>query len=362
MTNVSPTIWTIEEHTKAKHEILKRYLYPWYGALGSSKKRIIYFDGFCGPGKYIGGEPGSPIIAIEIALQMSKKLSNTEVIFVFVDESKERIAHLKNEIKRYSIPNNFKIEMRNNSFANVLTEILDKVSSSKINIAPTFAFVDPFGWKGLPFNLLERLLKYPKTEVFVNLMIDSINRFIEHPILQNRRHIQDLFGASEEEITQALSSGERVENLTILYQNKLKGSAEFVRYFQMRNIDNRVIYNLFFASNHRLGHLKMKESFWKVDNESGFSFSDNTDNKQLVLFKINPCEKVAEILVNKFSGNTIESQVIVDYIIDETPYIEKHAKGALRHLEANKLIQVEKTKKDGTPRTHGFANGVIIHF
>jgi len=31
------------------------------------KKTIVYVDGFSGPGEYTGGEPGSPIIALETA-------------------------------------------------------------------------------------------------------------------------------------------------------------------------------------------------------------------------------------------------------------------------------------------------------
>ncbi|GAI63170.1 unnamed protein product, partial [marine sediment metagenome] len=39
--------WPLEPHTKAKHEILKRYLYAWFPILASSHRRILYVDGFC---------------------------------------------------------------------------------------------------------------------------------------------------------------------------------------------------------------------------------------------------------------------------------------------------------------------------
>ena len=61
------TIWPIEPHTSAKHQILRKYLDAWLPILGTYNKRIIYIDGFAGPGEYVGGEPGSPIIALEAA-------------------------------------------------------------------------------------------------------------------------------------------------------------------------------------------------------------------------------------------------------------------------------------------------------
>ena len=44
------SLWDIEPHTKAKHEILERYLDAWFPILATYNQRIIYLDGFCGPG------------------------------------------------------------------------------------------------------------------------------------------------------------------------------------------------------------------------------------------------------------------------------------------------------------------------
>lgn len=57
------TIWDIEPHTAAKHDILRRYLQAWIPILGSTHERIVYIDAFAGPGIYKGGEDGSPIVA-----------------------------------------------------------------------------------------------------------------------------------------------------------------------------------------------------------------------------------------------------------------------------------------------------------
>src|SRR6266446_7528365 len=61
------TVWELEPHTRAKHEILRRYLQAWMPILAQGGfKNILYIDGFAGPGRYAGGEDGSPIIAVSL--------------------------------------------------------------------------------------------------------------------------------------------------------------------------------------------------------------------------------------------------------------------------------------------------------
>lgn len=60
------TIWELEPHTAAKHEILRRYLQAWAPILSQGKfPNLVIVDGFAGPGRYSRGEEGSPIISIK---------------------------------------------------------------------------------------------------------------------------------------------------------------------------------------------------------------------------------------------------------------------------------------------------------
>lgn len=362
MTKPSETLWDIEPHTKAKHEILQRYLSAWFPILGSKVSRIVYIDGFCGPGKYLGGEDGSPIIAVKEALKQPV-LANSEVIFLFIDERQDRVRHLENEISLLKKPSNFQVECRINEFENTLTEILDELQRDGHRLAPTFAFVDPFGFKGAPFSLVKRLLEYQRTEVFINIMIDYVNRFATHPSPVDRQHIKDLLGASDTEINQVINSQDRILAFRQLYQNKLLKYAKFVRYFEMRDHRNKIIYYLFFASNHRLGHVKMKEAFWRVDSQGGFKFSDRTNPNQPILFELDPSDNLAQELKRQFNGIAQLAEKVISFVEDETAYISSHARKALKGLEKRGEISVDMTKVDGTKRIKGsFPEGVIIHF
>jgi three-Cys-motif partner protein len=362
MTKSSETLWAIEPHTKAKHEILQRYLSAWFPILGSKIPRIVYIDGFCGPGRYLGGEEGSPIIALKEAMKQPV-LAHSEVNFLFIDHREDRIHHLESEISSLGIRNNFHTYCRFNEFENTLTEILNELQRDGHRLAPTFAFIDPFGFKGAPFELTRRLLEYPGTEVFINIMIDYVNRFALHPSAIDRQHIKDLLGASDIEIDQVVNSPDRILAFRQLYQDKLRRHAKFVRYFEMRDHRDKVIYYLFFASNHHLGHAKMKEAFWKVDAQSGFRFSDRTNPNQTVLFELDPSEDLAIELKKHFAGTIQMAENVIALVENETAYISSHARKALKNLETRKEITVEATKSDGTKRIKGsFPKGVVVHF
>ena len=65
MPKITSTIWSIDPHTEAKHDILRKYLDAWLPIITRWNGRVLYIDGFAGPGEYIGGRDGSPIIAIK---------------------------------------------------------------------------------------------------------------------------------------------------------------------------------------------------------------------------------------------------------------------------------------------------------
>jgi len=362
MTIPQHTIWEIEPHTLAKHEILRRYLGAWFPILSTHNRKVVYIDGFCGPGRYKGGEVGSPIIALREALKHSKRLDNNQVAFLFMDERDDRIAHLKGELQKFPIPSNFFVQAEAGQFEHKLGKLLNNLEAEGLRLAPTFAFIDPFGFKGLSFDLVRRLLINSKTEVFVNVMVDAVNRFLEHPDQQTRQHIVDLFG-TKQVLKIAQRPCNRVIELRLLYQKQLSKHARFVRYFEMRNCHGRTIYCLFFASNHPLGHVKMKEAFWKVDTSSGLCFSDATNPNQLVLFEIDGTPELAGDLLRFFGGQRVSVEQVKKYVEDATPFVATHMRGALRSLEDEKQITVGEFKLNGKKRRRNtYPKDVVIDF
>jgi len=357
------TLWAIEPHTSAKHQILRKYLDAWLPILGTYNKRIVYVDGFAGPGRYTGGEPGSPIVALEAALTHQAKLPG-ELVFLFIEKRTDRADHLSAEIAKLQLTPSFKVHVERGTFADKLGKTLDELDSTSSQIAPTFALIDPFGFSGIPYTLIQRLLSKNKCEVLVTVMVDSINRWLEHPDEDIKAHIVETFG-TDEAIRIAEGTGDRVTKLKNLYHRQLNKAAKFVRYFEMRDRDGRLVYYLFFASNNSLGHLKMKEAMWKVDPMGDFSFSDSTDPNQPLLFNIDPSiAPLAADMSAKFRGaGQIPVRRVETHVQDHTAYLRKHMGEALKQLESERKLKVAETKSDGQKRRgKTFPNEVLVTF
>jgi three-Cys-motif partner protein len=356
------TIWEIEPHTTAKHQILRKYLDAWFPILGTHNKRLVYLDGFSGPGRYAGGEPGSPLVALESAGTHRATL-NAELVFLFIEERPDRADYLDAEIAKLKCPRNFKITVRRGSFADKTGAILDKLDRAGTQLDPTFALIDPFGFSGIPYTLIKRLLSKDKCEVFITFMVSWINRFLESPNEKIKAHIVETFG-TEEAIRVAAGSGDRVTALKNLYQKQLNKAARFVRYFELRNSDDRVVYYLFFATNNRLGHMKMKGAMWKVDPLGEFSFSDSTDPNQKILFPNASMMPLAKQLSARFLGSgRIPVEQVEAYVHDETGYLRPHMGEALSQLESDGKLQVAELKTDGRRRrARTYPNEALVTF
>jgi three-Cys-motif partner protein len=342
------TVWKIEPHTVAKHIILRTYLGAWFPILTRYNGRIIYIDGFAGSGRYADGEPGSPIIALECARTHRAKLTG-ELVFYFIEMQPDRAENLRKEIGAIELPSHFKVAVEEGTFAEKLSEALDKIDESGKHIAPTFALIDPFGFSGIPYSLVERLLSQQKCEILITIMVDSINRWLTHPDSKIQAHIIDTFG-TDEAVAIAEGSGDRVTSLKDLYHRQLTKIAKFVRYFEMRDRKNRIVYYLFFASNNSLGHLKMKEAMWKVDPMGEFTFSDATDPEQEVMFSTPAIEPLVQDLASRFRQTTVLVKDIHTYVSDHTAYLSKHMREAFRQLESNGRVTIKDVKRNGQKR------------
>ena len=166
------TIWQLTPHTAAKHMLLQRYLGAWFPILTRWNGRVVFFDGFAGPGEYSGGEPGSPILALETLLDHHhlERMASSEICFIFNESERDRHDHLQTVVDRIRAerkpwPKHVRVEVTNGKFEDTAEEMLGYLAEQKVRLAPTFAFVDPFGVKGLPIELLGRLLNFSRCEV-----------------------------------------------------------------------------------------------------------------------------------------------------------------------------------------------------
>jgi three-Cys-motif partner protein len=366
LSGISSTTWLITPHTKAKHEILRRYLGAWFPILSKHSGRIIYLDGFAGPGVYDGGEDGSPVIALQTAVNhvLSSQLANTQILFFFIEKDQERAKRLEITLKSKfpSLPKNINYIVRGAEFAPTFGQVLDELDKQGVKIAPTFAFIDPFGFSGLPMQLIARLLNCNKCEVFVTFMAGFVKRFLDElrePVLT------ELFGT--EEWKKARDIGDPTEKekfLLSLYERQLQalGGAPYVRSFGMIGEQKQIIYYLVFATKHPKGLEVMKDAMWKVDRTGLYRFSDITGFQQSLLidYENEPSwvPNAAKAVFLKFRGQAVSDNEVFDFIVTDTPFPKK--KLILKYLENSsppKIINVSDRKRAGS-----YPEGCIITF
>jgi three-Cys-motif partner protein len=325
---ITSTIWPLDSHTRAKHEILQRYLEAWIPILSQfGFPEFLYIDGFAGPGRYEGGEPGSPVIAIRAALASQSQIK-ARLEFHFIEEKPARADLLSQIVNSLPKPTNFDYRVyRGMSFEQVYPEIHSEHVKRIGGLPPTFAFIDPFGW-GVPFSSIKQILSYQSCEVLITFMYEEINRFLALP--EQELNFDDFFGTSTWRRSLELGSPvERNRFLHDLYVQQLRVSAgaKFVRSFQMRNHRDVVDYYLFFATNSIRGLERMKAAMWKVNESGEFEFSDATNPNQLVLFEAKPdFEQLKSQLVSRFSGQSPTVGAIEEFVLSGTPFRETHYK------------------------------------
>lgn len=353
-------IWPVEPHTLAKHQILKRYLQRWMPIIGNSFGRMMYFDGFSGPGIYSGGEPGSPIVAVQVAQTLKQPFP--DVRLVFSEERLDRKQELESQLRRTGVPSCCTVDAIHSTFEAAAERLLSIYTEA--TQPPTFTLVDPFGFSGIPFRIVQALMSRRSSECLITFMVESMNRWIKEELVQ--QHIIDVFGTDKVLTIADEPGGDRVKALLKLYLEQLSGIAKFCRYFEMRNCDNRVLYYLFFISNNSLGFVKMKEAMWEVDKTGCFQFSDATNPDQEILFTVE--HTWLPVLKNQIEDEFQERKrvnidAIKSFVDEKTMFIDKHMKAAMRILEDESRISPYPVKTDGKPRKKkSFPDGVIVDF
>src|SRR3989338_850705 len=154
------------------------------------------------------------------------------------------------------------------------------------------------------------------------------------------------------------------QSLTQLYSQQLKNYAEirYMRNFKMKNKNNKTDHFLFFGTNNLTGLSKMKEAMWKTDPNGSFEFSDYSfDPDQTVLFKkVQPCHILKKMILARFKGKSVNTEVLNTFVIEETPFLESHYKRSiLREMENKQELKVlaQNGRRAGT-----YPEGTVITF
>lgn len=371
--NVPFKTWEYGGQTKMKHKVFGYYLPIWCRILGMHSKNLNYVDGFGGIGayhtdkdvkknKYISDCFGSPIISIQTVFDLQKDSKISKANITIIDENSDNLENIEKILKFKDLSSN-KVNFEFGDFDEKINEVLDYFEKNQNkSLAPTFLLLDPFGISGIKLCTLERIMNMEKTEVLLNFMYNSLQRWINNPSEKISKIYDEYFGGDEWRKCKGKYLYEREEKLTSIFRNKCKDFSKYVYKFRLSfPYKKQTFYYLFHLTNHWLGCSLMKNSFAKFNDgkceymgekfqSSLFESVEQKDKKENFRGK----------LIDYYHGKIIRCVDVFEKFIDETDLLEKEIREILSILEKEDKILVSPF--DDRKRRGGFNDKDIISF
>ena len=154
-----------------KHTLLDNYVPQFAGMTGSrsTKRRVVFLDGYAGRGRYEDGNSGSAERIMRMA-QHQFETVNLAWTCYFVEQNAESAAALGTVVAEY-VTEGVDARAHHGDVGEILDEVLKEA-----NRLPLFLFLDPTGL-GLAYVGLVQLLKrrnvWTPTEVLLNFSLEG---------------------------------------------------------------------------------------------------------------------------------------------------------------------------------------------
>jgi three-Cys-motif partner protein len=355
-------VWEIGEHTLGKHRVMKAYLDGWFPVISRNGGRVLFIDGFAGPGRYAGGEEGSPVIALKALRDHSyRPQMKAEFVFLFIEKDDERAQALSREIAPIvaQLGSVAKCEVVTGIFDEKMTQVLGTLADQKKRLAPAFVMVDPFGVGQTPMGIIARILENPKSEVFISYMWEWINRFKGQPEFD--KPLTELYGTDEWKRYTELPKVNQKSFLYTLYESQLRAAgSKHVTYFELLKGD-RHVYTIFFATKHPKGMDLMKASIWKADKTGNYQFRGRDESELMLDIDQPNLEPLQREIQAAFSGREVSIEEVAEWAMgDATDYHNGQVKSALKSLEAKGIVSNVKRPGGETRRKNTFPDGTTF--
>jgi hypothetical protein len=252
---------------------------------------------------------------------------------------------------------NVKVHVYEGNFEETAGSLIRYLGEQKRSLAPTLAFIDPFGFTGMQMSTIAELLNHRACEIIVNFMIMYVNRFLEEE--KQGANMNALFGLEVPEILAGYSGQRRVQHLHDVYADQLHTVAGFpyVQSFAMKNAGGNIEYYLFHGTRNRKGVQLMKDAMWRIDPLGSFTFDDRTADIDPLITQV-PLKVLEDQVRARFQGSSnVPTDAVKEYAILYTNFRAPHLTTVHKDLEARALIRVDRPH-----RRAQFGPGVKINF
>jgi hypothetical protein len=244
----------------------------------------------------------------------------------------------------------------------------------KMSMIPTFSFIDPFGYKGLTYDLIQSLVKDWGCDCIFFFNYNRINSGITNPKIEN--HINNVFTTKVADRLRNKVKGMNSKNRELLIMDTVcevfsnEGKNYVLPFRFVGDMRDATSHYLVFVSKNRRAYEIMKEimvklSTEKIDGVGSFSYIPNDDAQLKFIFDSEySIDKLKSHLSHKYQGK--HGSLVKLFHIDNigTPYVLKNYKDALRELEEEGKIEIvpPKEKRRKYKGKVSMADGIEIYF
>ncbi len=346
---------TMLAHSRAKVEFYEKYLERYLPILSLSKyiSTINIYDVFCGRGVYENGGEGSPVRALRAIVDAKKKYpSNTHIILQLNDKDEQNIDSVKKYIAREVPGYDQYCDVK---FASVDAErLLDKMAiwlAITKNDERNLLFIDPYGYKAIHKDTIDKLMRNGKTEIILFLPVSFMHRFKGYAleaevetIAPLRSFTEDFFpeGHPVRNVDEEMNVHEYIECLkeAFSYDGKYYTSS-----YQIEREKGK-FFALFFMTSNLLGFEKILEVKWDLDEEDGNGFVLSKVSTQPSLFDDYFAEQKKNEHSNRLGGylmdflkETRTNGDLYEFVLKKG-YMSKHATDILKQLQDEGQLEV----------------------
>ena len=276
MKSIVPEVYEGRLPALVKHTLLKSYLEKLVLIIGMSartlgKVEICYVDCFAGP----WGSEDDDLDGTSIALSLTTLAACKQKLASRGVDARMRALYIEKDKSAFKKLSTFLAERataevdhdcRHGDFVDLRSDILNWCGSS----AFTFFFVDPKGWTPIMIDVMEPLLKRPRSEFLINFIYDFINRTVSMPAF--KAEMRQLLGQSVE--VEGMPPNEREIVLLNAYRAGLKGCvparrdkyrARTAYVGVMHPLQKRIKYHLVYLTSHHTGVVEFMKLSEQVD-------------------------------------------------------------------------------------------------
>ena len=344
----------IETHSKAKLDVLRRYIQEYFDRLNANPQReefkLDLVDGFAGGGTFRDGNtdiPGTPLVMLEEAEEAEERLNRKRTKrlhinckFYFIDKEKAHTDHLRKVLRErdYRVDED-KIVVRTGLFENEIEAILRSIKQRQPRAGRAIFLLDQAGFAQVELSLVYRILnELPAAEVILTFAADAlVNHLATTPEIIKAASPLQLTGSQISDLIQNKegAGGRALVQRTLRNHIRIVTGAEYDTPFFIRPRGSRRALWFLHLSRHPTARDVMIQLHWDIQNRfehygpgdfGMLGWDALRDSSNLLLFRFDDLDKkrmqdqLLDSLPGKLYSLVSEQPVTVD---------------AMRHMFAN---------------------------